>query len=161
VRLCLSKFDERQIVALIGAMQVYAPGSSAPYFDPTYERTSAASHDALQAAGVPGAFFPPPAGAEPKPRPEKRRLAHRHKIPRVADTLDPTTRSPGAVAVPLPAGAGVAPRAAASSNPLLAPLQAAPRAPAASEMPLPATLAPGRAAAAETKPTLAPIPLPN
>lgn len=164
VRLCSSQFDEKQIVAIISALQIYPPGSSAPYVDPSYERTSGAAHDALQAAGAPGAFFLAPTAPEPKPRPEKRRLAHRHKAPKVADTLDPTTPAPGTIAVPLPVGAGVGARAAAaaSSNPLLAPLQAQlPRTPVVSEMPLPTTLAPARSAAADARPAQPPIPLPN
>ena len=156
VRLCL---NEKQIVALISSMQIYPPGSSAPYFDPSYERTSAASRDALQAAGAPGASYLAPERSEPKAPAQKHRLAHRHRKALARDTIDPSTPAPGAIAVPLPASVRAS---AASSNPLLAPLQsAAPRAPASSEMPLPTPPTPGRSAAAETKPRLPPIPLPN
>jgi hypothetical protein len=171
VRLCRAGVSEEQIVSLLRALQVYPPGSSAPYVDPSYEAVGPlGAHDALQAAG---AFFMGPRSGAP------------NRVYRQADAGAPTSndqiRRPGetsalrapagapstsGVSVPLPPGAAIAPSPAA--NPLLAPLKdaAAPRnAASASDMPLPGGGmgahgdAPG--VAKPSAPVMAPMPLPN
>lgn len=177
VRLCRAGVGEEQIVALLRALQVFPPGSSAPYVDPSYEASGPlGASDALQAAGAAGAFLPGPRsqGSDRLHRHADARAPRRNghaRRPREASArrLPASEPSASGVNVPLPPGAAAAPSAAA--NPLLAPLKdlTAPRATAsasAGDMPLPGA-APGApraaapAAAKPAPPALAPMPLPN
>ncbi len=178
VRLCRAGVSEEQEVALLRAMQVYPPGSSAPYVDPSYEGVGPlGASDALQAAGAPGAFFLAPRAAAPdrlhrqaEAKPARR---HPHARPREASELPArtpaATPSASSLAVPLPPTGSTA--SGASANPLLAPLKdlAGGRVTsAAGDMPLPGRAAspspgatPAEGGPAAGKPALAPMPLPN
>ena len=81
VRLCRDRADEQDMVAWIRSLQVFAPGSHAPYVDPAFEGAGPlGAGDALTAAGAPGPFFlaPPARAAEPakhrRAKPARRRL---------------------------------------------------------------------------------------
>jgi hypothetical protein len=176
VRLCKAKMGEQEIVAILQDMQVFPPGSTEPYQDAAGPvPAQGGNRDALAAAGVSGGVFLAPkdaaADADAAPRHRGRRHERHARRRHHSDTAD-TDAAPRAtdgpiVNVPLPGGgtASTAAPASMSSNPLLAPLQAAapPRAAAGSDMPLPprGSAAVRATAPGDAAPTYAPIPLPN
>jgi hypothetical protein len=172
-RLCKSGMTEAQLVALVGDMVVYPPGSSSPYMDPAFETTAPTGpRDALAAAGVGGGYFlAARSDAAPDPAP-RRAHGRRHVQARVRHRVVHFARAavaiPGGVNVPLPPGGAASPLAptAAAANPLLAPLRdlaPARAAPPPDEMPLPPRVAsaPRQLSPAPVAAAPAPMPLPN
>jgi len=176
VRLCRAHAGESEMVAWIRALQVFPPGSSAPYVDPAFEGAGPlGAGDALTAAGAPGPFFlAPPAAAEPVAH-RRAKPARRRPPPEISSEpmMSPPPPLAGVVNVPLPGQAAAAPAAnaaAAAANPLLAPLKSVAQAralpsPPPDDMPLPGRLSSGSAQAAPTSAAnpagYPPIPLPN
>jgi hypothetical protein len=178
VRLCKSGMEEAEIVGLLRGLAVFPPGSSDPYFDPTFDAVGRNdAQDALSAAGAPG---PDSRRAEANARgesaaPRTRRPRHlvaatagARRTDAVGDGRGSAAPSAPIVNVPLPAASSAAP-SSAEVNPLLAPLQGkvGPRSAtaAADDMPLPGRSAAAPRAAApapsESRAVVAPVPMPN
>jgi len=182
VRLCKQNVEASALVDMVSEMAVYPPQSTTPYFDPTFKSAEPGARDALEATGLPGAFYLGPAksaslggDAEVARRGGQRtHFVHNRRHRRVDDAALPPAAAPDGVTVPV-AGEGSPAEAGppASTNPLLAPLKdtlgekpkpAASAASAApSDIPLPTPQAGSAASsgAGSAASVPAPIPLPQ
>ncbi len=184
VRLCRQHASQAELVAMVAQMSVFPPHSGTPYVDPTYKPDNSTPGDALEATGLPGAFYTgsrKAAALEDSPEPvrqkhKKKHHAHKHHhavaytrpAPDDGGALDPVIVPPLAAAtapsVPLAGAPAVgAPSAPVAGNPLTAALRtalAAKKKPAPDDLPLPGGPAAGAAAPAQAA-AVAPIPLPQ